>query len=73
MGNDKGPSMTCGLYTGVGGELSSDLSTFSGAEIPNVSTSINVHVVDILAEVTLTFKYNNSGDLPINPTYVILF
>ena len=70
--NDKGSSttmMSCGLYIGIG-DISSSEHSFSGTEIPNVSTSISVHVVDLLAEVTLTFKFINSGDLPINPTYV---
>jgi hypothetical protein len=58
--------MPCGLYIGIG-ETPSELSSGGGTPISNVSTSINVHVVDLLAEVTLTFKYN-SRDLPIDPT-----
>jgi hypothetical protein len=58
--------MTCGLYIGIGEELSSGV----GTPISNVSTSINIHVVDLLAEVSITCKYN-SRDLPITPTYVL--
>lgn len=58
--------MTCGLYIGIGD--TSELS-LSATEIPNLSTSITTHLVDLLAEVCLTYKFINSGDLPINPTF----
>lgn len=63
MVNDKGSPMTCGLYIG---EISSEQS--SGTQLPYVSQQISVEVVDLLSEVTLTFKFINSGDLPIKST-----
>lgn len=68
--NDKGTSMTCGLYIGVG--EAPDLPT-SGTEIPYLSSTISIHVVDLLAEVNITYKFINKGDLPIRPTYVFMF
>jgi serine/threonine protein phosphatase PrpC len=65
MVNDKGSSMPCGLYIG---EISSEQS--SGTQLPYVSTAINVDVVDLLSEVTLTFKFINPGDLPVKSTFV---
>lgn len=63
LANGKGGSMTCGLFCG-----DSPGAPFSGTEIPYISTVINVHVVDLVAEVSLTYKFSNTGDKPINPT-----
>jgi hypothetical protein len=59
--NDKGATMICGLYVGDSNE------TFNGLAVPPISTSISVHVVDLVAEISLTYTYNN-GDEAINPT-----
>lgn len=60
--------MICGLYIGAG--ETHDLPS-TGTEIPYLSTSINIHVVDLVAEVSLTYKFINKGDLPIRPTYAL--
>lgn len=60
--------MTCGLYIGVGD--SPDLPVSGGTEIPYLSSLVSIHVVDLLAEVAITYKFINKGDLPIRPTFI---
>lgn len=67
--NDKGSStMTCGLFVGVGDSHGD--SKLQATEIPAHSTSISVQLVDLVGEITLTYKFINNGENPIRPTYV---
>jgi hypothetical protein len=69
--NDKGKSMTCGLYTGLGGGaegLANGGHEGEGVEVPYSSVSIAVQIVDLVAEVCITYKFINAGDKPMQPT-----
>jgi len=65
LGDDKaGRLVTAGLYIEEGGG--------DGEQVPFVNVAVNVEMVDVVAEVTFTYKFINTRDRPIDPTYVPL-